>query len=394
MFDRPAAKIVLALLGGFALLCVGFYLGKGAPPEPARNAPAPRNAGTTLVREPARNAPAIPPVEHPDDHSTHGEEHHHFPPEIPRNEVGDVGRHLPALDNPRDLNALLAGLKAAAAEGDPALMTQFQNAILQFTRGDEGKALEVVAAFRGEEASSVLDILASALASDPAFAANPRIQEAFLDIAERGDDLAVRRQSALYFLSQTWRMPPGLQDRIATLARMESDPSLQSGAVQALAQFARTDEARRAVVNGQLLDVARGSTEAMIRANAISALAPRACDDSSLAHVAEFLRSDRDSEVRRAAAEALGGAAVEARFVALAELEKAYRAEPGDDVKRTILMSIVRAGRGDAAAALERISSADPALARDALDYLEILRSGETDTDRIFEEKARRETGR
>jgi len=394
VFDRPAARIVVALLGGFALLCVGFFLGKGSGPVPVRNAPPSRSPGATVRPEPLRNAPA--PSEsaaHGNPHEGH-EEHHHFPPEIPRNEASGSDSVRPSgLENLRDLAGLLLGLRTAVAEGDPTLMTQYQQAILQFTRGDEGKALEVIEAFRKEESSSVLDILASAIASDPSFASNPRIQEAFLAIAEKGDENAARRQSAFYFLGQAHQVPPGLQDRIAAFARAESDPALQSGAIQALAQFARTDEARTVTVNTQLTDLARGCTEPMIRANAISAIQSRACDEAALATVAEFLRADRDGEVRRAAAEVLGGAPVQNRFVALAELEKAWRAEPEADVKRAILISIVRAGRADAAASLERLPP-DPALARDVQDYLQILNAGETDTARIFEEKARREAQR
>lgn len=393
---HPAAKSVAVLLGAFAILCVGFYLGKGAAPAP-ESALVPRNGATVAVH--AANAPhevAEPSKHAPPDPGHADHDHRHPPPEIPRNEApsGVDPEHVADPRDVRDFPGLLAGLRAAVAEGDPNQITAYQNAILAFTRGDEGRALEVIEAFRKEEHASVLDVLASAIASDPSFAANPRIAEAFLGIAEKSDENAARRQSAFYFLAQTRHMPPALEDRVASFARSESDPALKSGAIQAMSQFARTDEARTPVVNGQLLDVARGAEDPLIRSGALGAVQSRASDEATIAAVAGFLHSDRDGEVRRAAAESLGGVPAPIRVAALTELEKSYRVESAVDVKRTILMSIVRAGRMDAGATLERLIAIDPQLTRDVQDYLDILKSGETDVARIMDEKAKREAGR
>lgn len=394
--DNPTARFIALLLGGFALLCAGFYLGRGTAPvaEPAGGVPAnttaaeaPHNAGPAHAEAPAHHAPPV------DLHAGHSEDdgHHHFPPEIPAEGI------VPGSSDPRqarDLPGLLSALRAAVAEGDPHAMTECQNAVLEWLRSDEARALETIQAFRKEDAPSVLDILASAIAADPVLAANVRVAEAFLTIAESRDGAPAQRQSALYFLSQAGVLSPALQDRIAAYARVEGDPALQSGAVAALAQVARLDEARAPSVNAQLLDVARSAADGMVRSNALGALTGRVTEDATLTQVAEFLRSDRDSEVRRAAAESLGGVPAERRGPALAALEAAFRSESATEVRRTILISIVRAGRADAAATLERIAGIDPSLARDAQDYLEILATGETDPNRVFEAKSRREAGR
>ncbi len=399
MSSNPAARLVAGLLGAFALLVAGFYLGRGTQPQAARNtAPAPaRNGPVEVNRTPAvKQSPPTPAPADPHAGHAHADgEHHHFPPEIPRNEAAPpAGSPLADPSRTRDLPGLLAGLRHAVAEADPNLMTAYQNAILTFMRGDEARALQVIEAFRNEESATVLDVLASAIASDPSFASNPRLAEQFLSLAESANENEARRQTALFFLSQTHAMPPLLQDRVAALARVEADPVVQSAAVQALAHFAGTDESRTATVNVQLVDIARSATDPMIRSGALAGVFSRAADENLIATVGEFLRADRDAEVRRSAAESLGGVPAPNRFVALAELEKAYRSEGAEEVRRTILISVLRAGRGDAAATLERLLPADAGLAPDVRDYLEILKTGETDINRIFEEKTRRDLAR
>lgn len=292
-----------------------------------------------------------------------------------------------------DIKAILKALRGAADAADPGNLNYAQDLVRKYVTGDVTKAREVVELIRAEKDLQVLDLLVGAISQDPAVANDPGIVDSFLQMAEQGGDPNLRRESLL-FLGSVGQPTGDFVARIVRLGKSDTDAGVQAGAVQALAQFASTHAEQAGAVARDLLEVAQAAHDPMVRATAVAALAAPDASEDGLRVLGGLVRGDSDSTVRIAAAEALGGVRAANRGAALTSLEAAFRQEPEEAVRRSLIYNIVRAGRADAASALERLAGVDPRLAPDIQDYLEILRSGETDPARISAEKSVRDAAR
>ncbi|MBI5368375.1 MAG: HEAT repeat domain-containing protein [Planctomycetes bacterium] len=292
-----------------------------------------------------------------------------------------------------DIKAIVKALRGAAETADPGNLNYAQDLVRKYLAGDPEKGREVVELLRAEKDLQVMDLLVGALAQDALVANDPGVIESFLQMAERGDDPNLKRES-LIFLAGVQQSPAGFADRLSRLGRDDADSGVQASALQALGQYAASHPQESVAVTKDLLEVAQGAREPMVRAAALGAINVEQAGAPGLQALGGLVQRDADGGVRIAAAEALGGVRAADRGAALTVMEAAYRQEPDEAVRRSLIYNIVRAGRSDAAAALDRIAALDPKLAPDIQDYLEILKAGETDPNRIFQEKTNRDNAR
>ncbi|MBI3098022.1 MAG: hypothetical protein HYY93_07235 [Planctomycetes bacterium] len=293
----------------------------------------------------------------------------------------------------KEVAGLIDSLRDACFRGDPEAMTKAQRNLSAFMDGDRARALELIDAFRQEPDASAQECIIGAIASDQRLVGDPAIVSAFLDLAEHGDD-STRRRVALLFLANNPDPSGELSDRLRRLARSDSDPGVQVSALHALSMFAEVRPSLSAQVNRDLLDVATAATDPMVRTNALSVFRGRDADASQIESLGGRFLRDPEGAVRLSAAEALGQVRPEARGAALNQLGTAFGQEGATEVRRVILMSIVRAGRADARATLERLLPTAGAMTEDVRDYLEILGTGETNPDAVIQAKAVRDAAR
>ncbi|MBI3272343.1 MAG: hypothetical protein HYZ53_25350 [Planctomycetes bacterium] len=395
---------ILAPLGAALLVGAGICIGRWSLPPPApRTADAqPPTGGAPSGSRPESGTPARPPREVKN------------PPLTVRGPkgIGQTGSLHPgggAAEDGRghsgrpsfvidpaiagDIKAILKALRGASESADPGNLNYAQDLVRKYVTGDVAKAREVVELLRTEKDLQVLDLLVGALSQDPQIANDPGIVDSFLALAERGDDPNLRRE-ALLFLSSVSQASSDFVERLARVGKGDADSGVQAGAIQALAQYASTHPDQAAALGHEILDVAQSARDPMVRATAVASIPAANLGDDTLRILGGLVRQDADGTVRIAAAEVLGGVKASARAPVLGFLESAFRQEGEEAVRRSLLYNIVRAGRSDAASALERIAGVDPHLAPDVQDYLEILRSGETDPARIFQEKSERDAAR
>ena len=344
-------RTALAVLAAAALFLLGFAAARARGPEE----PPPRPARRPETPRPREEAPAQPPAPVPAAPASPGEQ-----------AVAPPGRAP-------QLNDLQNYLAANLAEGKIT-------------------ADQVVAMFRTETDASTLDLLQGVLTANPEAADRPGVLDAFLALA-RDDASAARRQAAIAFLGSAWDKDGRVRDALFGLARSGSDASIRMSALGTLPSYAVKNHEQAAAVNTALLEIARTDADADLRAQAISSVGLRGAKEETLRQVA-FSRDAPAPAAGRASADRRGDAPPEARLAAIEALDRSLARETEPGVKALMLASLVRAGRGGALGALERVIGRDAALRADAQDYAAILRRGVADWSDIAREKADLEEAR
>ena len=253
-------------------------------------------------------------------------------------------------------------------------------------------AIQVLDLIRAERDPAVLEVYIGALQQNPDASNAPETVRAFQQMAD-ADAAPERRRAALQFLAGAWDRDGAVRGTLLRLAKDEPDPAVRHSALASLKEYGVKNHEAAAAVNGELLAIARGASADDFRAQAILSLALRDADEAGVRDVASLLQ-DRSIDVRLSAADALGDVRAEHRAAAVQQLDAAIAREGDAAARAAMMLSLVRAGRADAAAALERVAERDPVLRQDALDYAQILKSGEQDLARIMDEKQRLEAKR
>lgn len=391
--DEPRGSDIWFWLGLVAILGAGaaVFLLRSArqPVRPPPSGPTTTTSSSaTTSSTPRTLPPTIPvPVEHPE-----------HPGETVGGPGGDVHVPLPlpptpATGLPKELAGLIDRLRQACFRGDPEAMTRAQRDMMGYANGDPARALELLEAFRREPDPSAQECIVGAITSDQRLVAEASVVSAFLQIAETDTD-STRRRVALLFLANNPDPSSDLQERLRRLARADTDPGVQVSALHALSMFAEVKPSLALQVNRDLLDIAGAARDPMVRTNALSVFRGHDADTSQIESLGTYLMRDTEGSVRLSAAEALGQVKPEAREAALSQLGTAFSQEDAAEVRRVILMSIVRAGRADARAALERLLPSARASTDDIRDYIEILGTGETNPEAVIQAKAMRDAAR
>ncbi len=288
---------------------------------------------------------------------------------------------------------MLDVLRKAIQANDIDAMNAIDAHLKEYVAGDPARAKELVDIFKRETEPAILEILAGALLSDPQIANAPELVQGFLSIA-RDDRNSDRRGQALLFLSGVTEISPQLVSDIVTLARNETDMQVRIGSISALTQYMQTHKEFSGQINETFIEIAKTDKDETVRGTAIQSLNLRESGAQSLDAVSDVLRADQASGVRAVAAMIMGDAPPQQRQFVMGKLEEAFTGEQDREVKRSMITSVVRAGREDALQSLERMRSSDPKYTDDVNDYIEILRTGERDMDKIWDQKFQREQAR
>jgi hypothetical protein len=131
-----------------------------------------------------------------------------------------------------------------------------------------------------------------------------------------------------------------------------------------------------------------------MRASFLASVPLRFASGAAVADVQSAMRSDPAPAVREAAAHSLGDVPAGERAGTIAAIEQAFRVEEDAGTRRAMLISLVRIAGPGAREPIARLHPIAGETQIDCDDYLAILRSGETQADRIFEQKIAREIAR
>lgn len=252
--------------------------------------------------------------------------------------------------------------------------------------------MAVVSMFKDETDASVLDVLQGVLAAHPEYAMQPGVTDAFAAIAQT-DPNTVRRQTAIAYLGNAWDKDGKVKDVLMGIIRDGQDVSTKMSALGTLKAYTAKNWMQADAVSEQLLKIAQNDRNADVRAEAVNALDIQMGGEKAAAPLLTFL-GDEQPMVRLAAAEKLGSAAPTARPAVVNALEQAIGRETESHVKEIMLANLVKAGRGDAVAVLDRMAKSDTAIKADAQDYLTILRGGYVDWTDISRMKGEMEESR
>lgn len=289
---------------------------------------------------------------------------------------------------------LVERLRRSLADLSEEDLLDVRRRLARLLEEDPARARDLAALFAEETSEDLLLILADVLGADPAATADPAVLESMIRIAgEPG--LASRRGGALQFLLRLPAADARAAEAAFRVAGSEEEPrELRMAALAAAAAWMQNHPEGEARHSGAVLEVARAARDPEVRGHAIQALAllDRPAAAGTVEALAPFLR-DASAENRGLAAMALGGAGQEARAAAAGHLEAAISQERSAALARGMLIHAVRAAGPEAGDLLRRIGERSPALAADARDYLEILRT-ERDPLRVWEEKQKRDFAR
>lgn len=245
--------------------------------------------------------------------------------------------------------------------------------------------------FRKEQDGAMLDVLQGVLANCPEAADVPGLRAAFEKIA-RDDSLLERRQAAIAYLGSVWDRDGSVRETLLSLARSDGSLSIRLTALGTLSAYSAKNGDQAGAVNAGLLELARTPAHGdEVRTQAISVVEARMADEATVRRLSDFL-GDSSGSVRLAAAERLAEGPPAFRVPTVAALEGAIARERDLSTKSVLLATLVKAGRTEAVAALERSARRDPDVRADAQDYLAILRAGFVDWTDIQFEKSKRET--
>lgn len=135
---------------------------------------------------------------------------------------------------------------------------------------------------------------------------------------------------------------------------------------------------------------AAAATDPQVTAKILGNLSTEAVSSSAAGTIRGLLRST-DSEVRRAAAMALGGVPAAEASAARESLLALYQSEPDRSVRRAILQGIAQLGFAGAVPELQRLRDADPGLRSEVDLWIQTLSLGLPEWSLILREKQRLE---
>lgn len=290
--------------------------------------------------------------------------------------------------------AVLRLLREARAAKDADRLRYAQALLARSLLEHPERAAQAIDALDREGDPGTLAALADVLGASPA-AHTPEAAQALVRIAQTGAD-APRRSAALTVLGTLAAPDAATGTAVLGIARNDPSPEMQAGALAAAGAWMGRNPALIDGLSRDVTDIARTARHDDVRGIAIQTMAnlDRPLPAATLEAMGTLAQSDPVDRNRMLAAMALGSAAPGQREPVLRMFEQAYAAERSAEVRRNMLIHIVRAGRGDAPALLQRIAAADPTARQDVGDYLEILGSGETNPDRIWDAKFRRDAAR
>ena len=238
-------------------------------------------------------------------------------------------------------------------------------------------SMGIVGMYKEETDQSILDVLQGVLAANPDYANAAGVTETFTEMA-RTDQNASRRQTAIAYLGTAWDKDGKVKDTLIEIARNGKDIGLRMCALGTLKAYLVKNWTQTEAVTTQLLSVAQNDKNEDVRAQALYSMEIHTGGEKAAMSVLGFLQ-DSQPVVRLATAEKLGDAAPTARPAVVNALEQAIAQEKESHVKKIMLANLVKAGRSEAASALERVATTNTELKADAQDYLSILKGGYTD---------------
>ena len=250
----------------------------------------------------------------------------------------------------------------------------------------------VIMMFKEETDASILDVLQGVLAANPDYANAAGVTEAFVAIAQ-ADPNPSRRQTAIAYLGTAWDKDGKVKDVLLGIVRDDQDMGARMSALGTIKAYTAKNWTKADAVSNQLLQIAQTAKDSDVRAEAVNSLDIHLGGEKAAAPLLSFL-ADTQSMVRLAAAEKLGDAAPTARPAVVNALEQAVARETESHVREIMLTNLVKAGRGDAEAALDRMIKSNTAIKADAQDYLTILRGGYVDWTDISRMKGEMEESR
>lgn len=285
------------------------------------------------------------------------------------------------------------GFHAALEVRDADRLGAAADGVAEWIGDDEGRALGATRAFRAESDPAALDLLAFALAGSAGAAGSTSVAREMLSIA-CGDPCAARRRSALLFLSRAGASSADMQREGLWIAQTDADPLVRAAAFALLQGIASSDPAAGARLAPQVLVEAERSEDPSVRIAALSAIAVRDASEEILRGIGQRLRTDVAPLVRLQAVALLTDTSPGERPLAVEFLRVAAAGDGDLEVRRACVEAVARIGGLTGATVLEGLSERDPDLAREIADLAAVLRTGETDWERIREELARREQAR
>ncbi len=361
---RSGLVVIGAGVAGLVLLIAGVAIGRS---QTARPATPPRKT--------------LPPAAHA--HAPNGACCAHVP-------EGYETKREPTATERTAAEGKLASL--AGAPDRVKRLNELQETLAQQLADGTATAAQVIELMKSERDPSVLEVYVAALQQNPNQANAPETIRTFRDLAEASPVPELRR-AALQFLGGAWDRDGQVRATVLRLAREETDGAVRHSALACLKEYSVKNQDAATAVNAELIALARGTHADEFRAQAVLSIAPREADEAAAREIAGFLQ-DRSLDVRMSAADAMGDLRADHRAFAVAQLDAAIAREPDAGVRAAMLLNLVKAGRADAVAALDRIAERDAVLKQDAADYAQILRRGESDLARVMDEKARLESSR
>jgi hypothetical protein len=324
-----AAALVLAAFAGGVVAGGALQVhpdrpaSQGDRPATSSAAPAPRASNPGRARAGAEPASKPPPAHE-------GASREGGPAHGPR------GADAETTPRPRPPLALDAALAAIAAEDDSGgdRGTAFADTIARL-REDPAALAQAIARFRSETDPARLSALALVLG----LVRDPAVEAIAMDLARAGD--REHRLAALEILDafETLAAIPVASEILAR----EDDPALLRAALHALPEPAGVAADVAAVVDRELVRLARDAADPETRRRAVERLGAWAFSPEDEVAIVDALGRDPDPGVRAAAAFALGGrrggpAVVRALAEALA------RRDEDRDVRENAWQALRRAG--------------------------------------------------
>ncbi len=303
-------------------------------------------------------------------------------PGLPAAKATDAPPAEPCVD---PLGAFHAAVAARDADG----LGLAADNLAEWIGDDEGRALRVVEAFRSEGELASLDLLAFALAGSAGGAGSQAVAREMLSTAS-GDGCPARRGAALLFLARSGARSAEVERAGLWIAQRDEDPLARAAAFDLLKGIASSDSAAAGRLAPSLLVEASRGEDPAVRIAALSAVAARGATEEVLRGIGDRLAADPDPAVRMEAVARLTDASPGERPLVVDLLRAGIERERDLDVRRACAEGIARIGGAAAASVLEGLSERDPDLAREIAGLAAVLRTGETDWQRIREELARR----
>jgi hypothetical protein len=327
--------------------------------------------------------------------------------------LAPIGAQKPAIEAPRAASAktsatpvapaatatsplarLLSGLRAADESNDEDTRRRLHDELVAFASENPARAaVELVAALRAAKDESETDTILGILTNEVEIASRPEVAAAFADIA-LNDTQAFRRSAAVRGLGEIPGADESRLSMIAKVARADRDEDVRQSAAFALGEVSEKSPGRlAAAASRELVSSLSSEPSGSVRTGLIYSVRDTR-DPAVVTGLMSTLSADGEIAARQAAADVLGDVAAAHRVRAVETLASRFDVESDRDMRLTILTSIIRAGRENAVKALEALKPRAGELAADVDDYLEGLKSGETDMDKLFSMKQEREQAR